>query len=106
MEFGHRFCEWIVENLAYGWFVMLGIWGGTANYISRQRREKGSFSFIELVGEWSISGFSGIVTAYICVDLDLSFALTSAAAGVAGHMGGLAIYMIESAVMKRIEGKK
>ena len=80
----------------------MGIWGGTANYLSRQRREKTPFSIIELVGEWAISGFSGIVTAYICVDLDLSFALTSAAAGVAGHMGGRAVYLIEQSITKRL----
>lgn len=105
MDYGHRILAWIAENLAYGWFVMLALWGGTANYLSRQRRDKLPFSVIELIGEWSISGFSGIVTAYICVDLDLSFALTAAAAGIAGHMGGRAVYVMEQAVMKRIGGK-
>lgn len=105
MEFGHRFFAWIVENIAYGWFVMMGVWGGTANYLSRRNKDKFPFSIIELVGEWSISGFSGIITAYICIDAGFSFALTSAAAGIAGHMGGRGVALIEQFIIKRMERK-
>lgn len=105
MEFGNRIFAWIVENIAYGWFVMMAFWGGTANYLSRRNRDKTPFSIIELIGEWSISGFSGIITAYICIDLGLSFAFTSAAAGIAGHMGGRAVALIEQVIVKRMEGK-
>jgi hypothetical protein len=105
MEFWQKLTEWAGENIAYGWFIMLALWGGTANYVSRQRRDKTTFSIIELIGEWAISGFSGIITAYICVDLDLSFALTSAAAGIAGHMGGRAVYLIEQTILRRMDQK-
>jgi len=94
------------DNLAYGWFLVMAFWGGTANYLSRREQDKTPFSLVELLGEWSISGFAGIITAYICTDIGLSFALTSAAAGVGGHMGGRAIYIIEKMVIKRIGGDK
>jgi hypothetical protein len=94
----------IAENLSYGWFVLMAFWGGTANYISRRNRDKTPFSIIELVGEWSVSGFAGLITAYICMDMGLSFALTSAAAGIGGHMGGRAIYLFEQIFIRRTGG--
>jgi hypothetical protein len=92
----------VMDNLSYGWFVLMAFWGGTANYISRRNKDKTPFSVIELVGEWSISGFAGLITAYICMDMGLSFALTSAAAGIGGHMGGRAIYLIEQVVLSKV----
>jgi len=92
----------VMDNLSYGWFVLMAFWGGTANYISRRNKDKLPFSIIELVGEWSISGFAGLITAYICMDMGLSFALTSAAAGIGGHMGGRAIYLIEQVVLSKV----
>lgn len=94
----------VTDNLVYGWFLAMAFWGGTANYISRRARDKTPFSIVELVGEWSVSGFSGLITAYICTDMGLSFALTSAAAGIGGHMGGRAIYLIEQLALRRIGG--
>jgi len=92
----------VMDNLSYGWFVLMAFWGGTANYISRRNKDKTPFSVIELVGEWSISGFAGLITAYICMDMGLSFALTSAAAGIGGHMGGRAIYLAEQIVLSKV----
>jgi len=92
----------VVESSAgYLWFVFMAIWGGTASYVSRLKKTRSAFSIVELVGEWSISGFSGIVTAYICTSLKLDFYITAAAAGIAGHMGGRGIYLIELYFQKR-----
>lgn len=54
------------------------------------------FSLTELIGEWAICGFAGIITAYLCEASNLSFAMTAAMSGIAGHMGGRAIYMIQT----------
>lgn len=81
---------------AYIWLIMLAFWGGTASYISRIRRKQLPFSIIELVGEWCISGFAGVVTMQICLDTGLSIYITAAATGISGHMGGRAIYLIEN----------
>ncbi len=89
-------------GLGYLWFVFLAVWGGTVNYINRRKTDKIPFSVIELLGEWVISGFSGLLTALICQEMQLSFIYTAALAGVAGHMGGRGIYMIEGFFRKRI----
>ena len=89
------FTRALAESLSYLWFVALAAWGGTVNYLSRRKRDKLAFSFVELMGEWAISGFAGLITAYACAANDVSYPLTAALSGVAGHMGGRAIYMLE-----------
>ena len=91
-------------GLGYAWFALLALWGGTVSYISRVRRRKMSFSFIELVGEWTISAFAGIMTALLCQEMGFSLIMTSALAGISGHMGGRAIYMIEQIFCKKFGG--
>jgi len=87
----------VVENsMGYLWFVFMALWGGTASYVGRLKKTGEGFSFIELIGEWSISGFSGIVTAYICQSVEIDFYLTAALAGMSGHMGGRGIFLIET----------
>ncbi len=93
--------EWIQPHLAYGWFVLLALWGGTANYISRVRTKGLPFSVVELIGEWSISGFAGLCTAYLCVYLEMPFPLIAVCAGISGHMGGRAIYLLEQYFVKK-----
>ncbi len=90
------------SGLGYIWFVILAAWGGTVNYINRRKSDKSPFSIVELIGEWVISGFSGLITAFICQEMDISFMYTAAAAGVAGHMGGRGIYLLEQLIQKRI----
>ncbi|WP_019933868.1 phage holin family protein [Oceanimonas smirnovii] len=86
----------------YLWFILLAVWGGTANYISRARRNKNHvFSAAELMGEWAISGFAGLLSAYICHEMGLSFYATAVTAGIAGHMGGRALFLIEDVIRKR-----
>lgn len=92
------------SGLGYLWLVALALWGGTASYLSRIKRDKIPFSMIELMGEWAISGFAGIITAYVCHSLGWDFYLTAACTGVAGHMGGRAIYLLERWVVRRWGG--
>lgn len=89
-------------GFGYIWFGLLAVWGGTVSYISRVKRSNVSFSFVELVGEWTISAFAGIITALICQEMGMSLILTSAFAGISGHMGGRAIFMMEQYVCKRL----
>lgn len=84
----------------YAWFVMLACVGGTANYISKVRKDhKKAFSIVELLGEWVLSGFTGLITAYVCVDQGFSFELTAAASGIAGHMGGRGVFILEQWIL-------
>ena len=99
--------EAIVGFGAYLWFVLLACLVGTANYISKVRKNKEkSFSTVELLGEWVLSGFAGLITAYVCVDQGFSFGLTAAASGIAGHMGGRGVYILEQWVIGRLPGVK
>ena len=100
---GSGFFKALIDGgLGYAWFALLAIWGGTVNYIFRVSRNKNvRFSFVELIGEWTISAFAGIMTALICQEMGLSLILTSALAGISGHMGGRAIYMMEQFVCKK-----
>jgi len=100
---GSGFFKALIDGgLGYAWFALLAIWGGTVNYIARVRRnENVRFSFVELIGEWTISAFAGIMTALICQEMGMSMLLTSAFAGIGGHMGGRAIYVIEQYVYTR-----
>lgn len=91
--------------LGYLWLVLLALWGGTVNYISRVRRgDPKRFSLVELIGEWSISGFVGVVTIYICLEMEFSVYLTGAVVAIAGHMGGRAIFCLEHWVVQKIPG--
>lgn len=89
-------------GFGYIWFALLALWGGTVSYISRVRRNNAPFSFVELIGEWTISAFAGVMTALICQELEFSLILTAALAGISGHMGGRAIYMLEQFVCKKM----
>jgi len=92
----------VVENsVGFVWLIIIAIWGGTASYLARLKKKEGEFSMVELIGEWTISGFAGIITAYFCQEFALSFFMTAAMAGIAGHMGGRAISLIECAVESR-----
>ena len=85
------------EYLSYVWFIILAAWGGTANYISRVRKDENlKFSTVELVGEWSISSFAGIITALLCIEMEFSAVLTYALVGISGHAGGRAIFVFEN----------
>lgn len=86
----------------YLWLVILALWGGTANYIARLRANNGmTFSLAEWVGELAISGFAGLLMAYLCTEMHMSWYLTAVATGITGHMGGRGLFMIEAAIRRR-----
>lgn len=92
---GNILSQLISAGMGYFWFILLAMWGGTANYISRVKKENMKFSLIELIGEWSISGFAGVLTALVCQEMQFSTLMTAALVGIAGHAGGRAIYIFE-----------
>lgn len=85
----------------YLWFVFLALWGGTASYISRLKKTGAGLSLVELIGEWTISGFAGMMTAYVCQSMSLNYFATAGLVGVAGHMGGRAIFIAENMIEAR-----
>ena len=104
-EFGEALAELIDAGLGYTWLIALAIWGGTVNYLSRIRQGKvEAFSIVELFGEWATSGFAGLLTAFVCAELSLSWHMTAFFAGVSGHLGGRAIFLFEEYVKRRFPG--
>lgn len=92
------------SGFGYVWFILLAIWGGTVNYISRLKdKSSEKFSFVELIGEWTISGFAGLLTAYVCIELELTWHMTAFFTGVAGHLGGRAIFLFELFVKSKFQ---
>ncbi len=91
------------HGLGYLWFVFMAIWGGTASYITRVKKQSLPFSVVELFGEWTISGFSGLVTAYFCSMQGMGFYATAALSGIAGHMGGRFIFIVESYIRRKMD---
>ncbi|QJI53339.1 holin [Alteromonas phage vB_AcoS-R7M] len=84
---------------SFAWLFLIGlaIWGGTVNYLTRIKQGKvKSFSFAELVGEWTISGFTGVLTFYICSEMELSWNMIAFFTGISGHLGGRALFIFES----------
>jgi len=79
---------------------LVSVLGGTVSYLSKVRTNgQKAFSVVELIGEWVTSGFAGLMTAYVCVAAGLSFELTAAFAGIAGHAGGRAISILEQKLL-------
>jgi hypothetical protein len=94
---GETLSKLVEAGLGYVWFVILAVWGGTVNYLSRIKQGKvEAFSFVELMGEWAVSGFAGLLTAFICTEMEMSWHMTAFFTGISGHLGGRAIYMLES----------
>lgn len=90
--------------LTYVWMIIIAFWGGLVNYLSRVKRGSVShFSFVELVSELVVSGFSGVITYWLCQATSLDPLYTAACVGIAGHAGGRMIFFIEQLMMKRLE---
>lgn len=92
------------SGLGYIWLIFLAVWGGTVNYLNRLKKSQAGFSVAELAGEWVISGFAGIMTAFICFEMGFSDYVTYAAAGISGHMGGKAVYFLEKWFNSKLPG--
>lgn len=98
------FIKAAADLAAYIWIFLLALLGGTASYINRLKTTETKFSLVELIGEWTISAFAGIVTALICAEFNYSFYVTAAMAGIAGHMGGRGVLVMEKIFVKRLGG--
>jgi hypothetical protein len=95
----------LFESRGFVWLLILAIWGGTANYLNRLKNSKQPFKLVELLGEWTVSGFAGMLTAYLCIELGTSWQVMCFCAGISGHMGGRAIYLFEAKFKKLFGGK-
>lgn len=88
--------------MQYAGVFGLSIWGGLVNFWQNMKSGR-RFSIMELVGEISTSGFAGIVTFYLCEAAGLNDLFTAATVGIAGHMGGRTIALIERLLSMRMD---
>ena len=73
------------------------------SYISRIRRLKRRFRLFDLIVEWAVSCFAGIVTAYFCQHLEFDYFLTAALVALSGHMGGRIILQLERKAQSKLD---
>lgn len=80
--------------------LVLAFWGGVSKYLFRLRRTQDMrFKLAELISESVTSSFSGIVCALLTQEyITDSFIVILAVAGLAGHAGGRALFIVESLV--------
>lgn len=86
----------------YGYILGISIAGGAVAWWRRVRRGEIAFAHVrDLIGELATSGFAGILTFWVCESLGVPLILTAPLAGIAGHMGGRAIDLLEAHLLKR-----
>lgn len=95
----------IKSSGVYIWLLLLALAGGSIQYLDRIKRKGLPFSLPELLGEWLISGFAGLLTMHLCLWQGWSLHLAAVLTGIAGHMGGRAIYMIQAVVTDSIHAR-
>lgn len=86
----------------YGYILGISIVGGAVAWWRRVRRgEIASAHVRDFIGEIATSGFAGLLTFWVCESLSVPLIMTAPLAGIAGHMGGRAIDMLETHLLKR-----
>ena len=81
----------------------LALFGGFASWWAKVRKgEMAYWSLSGLIGELTISAFAGVIAFFGCEYLSLGPLLTPAVVGIAGHMGGRAIALLERAGERRL----
>ena len=83
----------------YAWVIGISALGGLAAFYRKVREGKArAFNVVELVGEFVVSAFAGVVTYWFCQAGAVNEWLTAAFIGIAGHMGSRAIFIFEQAL--------
>lgn len=102
-----RAAEAIRDPLAYPlrhYLVVLGmtlIGGFSGWYVKVRRGEVLASSLFALVGEMTISALAGLGTFFAADYAGVPIGITAAASGIAGYMGGRAIDLLETVLLRR-----
>ena len=88
--------------LTYLFVIALAMGGGIANYISKVRAGTvARFNVTELAGDIFISGFTGLLTFWMCQSADLPELTTAVCVGISGHMGARLIGKLEQILSRK-----
>lgn len=87
----------------YFWVMGLAVGGGFVSYMHKlQLGVKRPFSIIEFIGELVTSGFTGVITFWLCENSGISPLLSAVFVGISGHMGSRALFLIERIIENKI----
>lgn len=90
------------QILTYAWVLGLSTWGGLVNYISKIKSGQiARFNITELIGDVCISGFTGLLTFWLCQTAGFDELLTAVFVGISGHMGARMIGKIEHILSRK-----
>lgn len=82
--------------LTYLFVIFFSCCGGLVNLIQRYRLAKDRrFSLKDWLGDLFISAFAGMLVYYLCKSIPVNDNLMAGLIGIAGHMGGRLIFMLE-----------
>lgn len=86
----------------YGYILGISIFGGAVAWWRRVKRGEIATAHVrDLIGEIATSAFAGLLTFWVCESLGVPIIVTAPMAGIAGHMGGRAIDLLETHLLKR-----
>lgn len=90
--------------LTYLWVLALSTWGGLVNYLSKIRAGHiARFNVTELIGDMFISGFTGVLTFWMCQAAGFNELTTAVFVGISGHMGARMIGKLESVMSRKFD---
>jgi hypothetical protein len=88
----------------YLWVLALSTWGGVVNYLSKMRQGGiARFNLTELIGDMCISGFTGLITFWLCQASNFSELVTAPLVGISGHMGARLIGKLEQVLSRKFD---
>lgn len=90
--------------LTYAWVLALSTWGGLVNYLSKVRAGAiARFNITELIGDMFISGFTGVLTFWMCEAAGFNELTTAVCVGISGHMGVRMIGKLENVMSRKFD---
>lgn len=90
--------------LTYAWVLTLSTWGGLVNYLSKVRAGAiARFNITELIGDMFVSGFTGLLTFWMCEAAGFNELTTAVCVGISGHMGARMIGKLENVMSRKFD---
>ena len=90
--------------LTYAWVLTLSTWGGLVNYLSKVRAGAiARFNITELIGDMFVSGFTGLLTFWMCEAAGFNELTTAVCVGISGHMGVRMIGKLENVMSRKFD---
>ena len=99
------FVELMRQIMPYLSTIFLSMWGGVANHVTTLRNGRKKFQLKELIFDFVVSTFAGLITFYFCRSAGISETMSAVLIAISGHMGTRAIAGFET-VYRRIIGAK